>query len=284
MPEPLRLLSADYSTITAEPPNVVFLDAQPLSRHEELDLPPYREFLEDATGIPITYINLPRGDQLPTDPQQLDGIFLGGSLYNLEDAKMYSWIGEEIEFLQSAKGVAVLGSCFGHQALAAAHGGGELIKLPQKVLGYRENIKTTEGMNQPLLNELSDRSAVAVSHSFFVSETPQGLPGVKVIEAARGRYKGKLLPNEILIYWDLEKAEPFGISSQSHYEFKGKAASAFAQDANRPPTINGLPIHHRGSLEIFQQRAERDGGKLIDIWVNKLVIPRYKAHSQAVAV
>ncbi|MFD0916059.1 type 1 glutamine amidotransferase [Pseudahrensia aquimaris] len=69
-----------------------------------------------------TSFDLPRGDALPK-LEDFDGFIIGGSPAFLSDDR--PWIAPLLEFIRAAHAdrVPLLGTCFGHQAIAAALGG-----------------------------------------------------------------------------------------------------------------------------------------------------------------
>lgn len=259
-----------YQGATDGQPRLLFVDAQPLDKHRNLGLLPYGMVLEYTTDInPITVVNLPRGDQLPTDPGQFDGIFFGGSRHDVH--MMLPWMKEEKEFMEAATGkVPILASCFGHQLYASLQGG-KIHELPEKLVGYKSITKTDEGMKHPSLIGLPDSFVFAASHLYFIGQKPPVRRGVIPIELASG-----ILPNEILVYQDSD-GKQLAITSQLHPEFSQDIIPAFARDARRTPALYGNPNLHNGNLVQHYEQTNGAGRIFVRNWVEQQVYPRHKA-------
>lgn len=74
------------------------------------------------------------------DPEATDAVVVLGSVWSVYDrSAVGGWIDAELDWLRDLdrRGVAVLGVCFGAQALAAAHGGA-VEPAPRKEIGWVE--------------------------------------------------------------------------------------------------------------------------------------------------
>ena len=118
----------------------------------------------EALGAPVDVCRPPDGD-VPTDLAPYSHAILTGSEATiLADTE---WIVRACELTRAldARGVKLLGSCFGHQMLARALSGREFVRrTPTPEFGWVEVHKTGSGTRDPLTDALPDRCHVYTSH------------------------------------------------------------------------------------------------------------------------
>jgi len=256
-------------------PKLLFVDAQPLSKHARLGLPLYSRFIEKATGISrITVVNLAEKGKLPDDPSQYDGIVFGGSKHDLREK--LKWMEDEQGFMEAATKaqVPILAFCFGHQLYGALYGG-ELSELRDKVVGYKTVTKTDAGKRHPLLRRLRKSFLLAASHKYYFEKTPSDSSDIIATEIADGDP-----PNAIIEYTNKD-GKHLALTTQLHPEL-ANAIPAFASATDKEkPTMDGILIVDRRTLRRYSKRAEKAGRRLVRNWVKQQVIPH--ARSRAVS-
>ena len=152
----------------------------------------------EAMGVPVDVCRPPDGD-VPEDLAPYSHAILTGSEASiLADTE---WILRACELTRAleARGVKLLGSCFGHQMLARALSGPAFVRrTPTPEFGWIEMRKTGGGTQDPLGDALPDRCHVYTSHFDEVFPLPPGWERVAetadcpyaVIRHTRGRAWG----------------------------------------------------------------------------------------------
>jgi GMP synthase-like glutamine amidotransferase len=152
----------------------------------------------ESLGVAVDVCRPPDGD-VPADLAPYSHAILTGSEASiLADTE---WIvrGCELTRALEARGVKLLGSCFGHQMLARALSGPAFVRrTPTPEFGWVEVRKTGGGARDPLADVLPDRCYVYTSHFDEVFPLPPGWECVAetadcpyaVVRRARGRAWG----------------------------------------------------------------------------------------------
>ncbi len=145
------------------------------------------------------------GGEMPASPAQADAWLVTGSRHGVYDA--LPWIEPLKAFLRAcvARGVPVVGVCFGHQILAEALGGQAAKSDRGWGLGVQDYEVTARA---GWMADLPDRFAVRALHQDQVVRLPEG--ATVLARSAHCDYAA-------LAYGDPER--PFAISLQPHPEF-----------------------------------------------------------------
>ena len=108
-------------------------------RHHREDEPGLLAAAFESSGFEIQ-VHDGAGMGRPPDPEGADAVVVLGSVWSVYDRRAVGdWIDVELDWLRllDRRGVAVLGVCFGAQALAAAHGG-SVVPAQRKEVGWVE--------------------------------------------------------------------------------------------------------------------------------------------------
>jgi GMP synthase-like glutamine amidotransferase len=167
----------------------------------------YPDMFEQLLGMgPLDRFDVQRG-QWPSAPEAYDAYLITGSPAGVYDP--LPWVGNLLAFLRAARGKAALvGVCFGHQAMAQAFGG-EVIKSP-KGWGIGRHVYDVAGA-EPWMDGPGP-IALAASHQDQVVTAP---PSAEVIAAS------PFTPFAALAYPGQR-----AISFQGHPEFSAEFAKA----------------------------------------------------------
>jgi GMP synthase-like glutamine amidotransferase len=105
-------------------------------RHHAIDDAGFIAAAFRARGAELTVRQFPKGGPLPS-LAGVDHIVVLGAVWSVYEERISSWIGEELDWLRAAdaRGIPVLGICFGAQALTAALGG-EVEAAPRSEVGW----------------------------------------------------------------------------------------------------------------------------------------------------
>ncbi|HET7753977.1 MAG TPA: glutamine amidotransferase [Anaeromyxobacteraceae bacterium] len=125
-------------------------------------------------GCAVRVVDAHRGEQLPREVRAFDRVVITGSPHSvLEDAP---WMKRVAEYAResAARGIPVLGVCFGHQLLARAFGG-EVRRNPAgREIGTVTCTLTAAGERDPLFAGVPRTFAVQTTHEDVVVEAPPG--------------------------------------------------------------------------------------------------------------
>jgi len=89
-------------------------------------------------GFKLDIRRLHRGDAVPPDFDEVEGVLSLGGKPNVDDPRdMHPWMDAELAFLREAhaRALPVVGICLGHQLIAAALGG-EVAKADKPEAGF----------------------------------------------------------------------------------------------------------------------------------------------------
>jgi GMP synthase-like glutamine amidotransferase len=128
----------------------------------------------EALGVPVDACR-PRDGELPADLAPYSHAILTGSEASI--LANDEWIVRACELTRAldARGVTLLGSCFGHQMLARALSGPAFVRrTPTPEFGWVEVRKTAGAARDPLADALPDRCHVYTSHFDEVCPLPPG--------------------------------------------------------------------------------------------------------------
>lgn len=115
-----------------------------------------------------------RGDSIPTDLDNIDGVIaLGGPQY--VSSAREPWIAKEIAFLKEAHDcqLPVVGICLGHQMIAAALGTA-VAPMDKPEVGFIDVDLTPAGQTDTILAGIAWRSPQFQLHNEEVKEAPKG--------------------------------------------------------------------------------------------------------------
>jgi GMP synthase-like glutamine amidotransferase len=102
-------------------------------------------------GHRLDIIQLHRGQPVPPDLDNVDGVISMGGPMNLDDAERPDWMRPELDFLKAAHeaDLPVLGVCLGAQLIAEALGG-SVEKMESPEIGFGKVTSTFFGTTDPL--------------------------------------------------------------------------------------------------------------------------------------
>lgn len=127
-----------------------------------------------AAGVHVETVHVCQGERLPSDPRDYTSVLMTGSPLSVTQPE--PWMGPAADFMleAAARGVPVLGVCFGHQLLARAHGGTVAASSKGREIGTVDIQLTAAGREDPLFEGLPERFKVQTTHGDFVTEVPRG--------------------------------------------------------------------------------------------------------------
>ncbi len=126
-------------------------------------------------GHRLKIIRIHRGDTLPPDLDDTDGIVVCGGPQSANDDSL-GWLKTEMEFVRTAHEheMPVIGLCLGSQIVARALGGTVDRNPDGPEIGWGDLSLTPTGREDPLYAGLPWKSVVAHWHQDCVSELPDG--------------------------------------------------------------------------------------------------------------
>lgn len=122
-------------------------------------------------GFKLDIRRLDKGDSVPTDFDDVDGVISLGGPQNVGEA--HAWMQPEMDYLKGAhaRSLPVVGICLGHQLIAAALGG-SVTKMAKPEIGIIDVNVGPAGQTDPVLAGIAWRSPQFSSHSFEVTQLP----------------------------------------------------------------------------------------------------------------
>ncbi|QFU00773.1 GMP synthase [glutamine-hydrolyzing] [Halomonas sp. THAF5a] len=144
---------------------------------EDLFLAALAPLAEARDALTLT-VHDARHEGVPPVPAAGDGVVITGSHAMVSDAEPWSealkpWLVEA-----RARGVAMLGVCYGHQLMAAAFGGVSGYHPAGREVGTRRLRLTEAGQTDPLFGALPATFTAQLTHSQSVLTAP---PGAQVL-------------------------------------------------------------------------------------------------------
>jgi GMP synthase (glutamine-hydrolysing) len=157
--------------------NVLLLKAGEAAASVRLSVGDYdRWFLQTVglSGYRFDIVAAHQGAKLPDTVSDYDAVMMTGS--PLSVTRLEPWMGRAAELMvgAEARGIPVLGVCFGHQLLAHAYGGRVVRNPLGREIGTVEVRLTPEGRADPLFHGLPEQLAVQATHEDIVPEPPTG--------------------------------------------------------------------------------------------------------------
>lgn len=186
--------------------------------------------------------------EMPADPTHADAWLVTGSRHGVYDD--LPWIAPLAAFLRAcvARGVPVVGVCFGHQILAEALGG----RAVKSDRGWALGVQDYEVLARPRwMSRLPDRFAINAFHQDQVVALPAG--ATVLARSAQCAYAA-------LAYGDPET--PIAISIQPHPEYD----AAFMDDLITLRAGTVIPKDAVGPARASLSRAVQN-----DLWMQMIV-------------
>jgi GMP synthase (glutamine-hydrolysing) len=157
--------------------NVLLLKAGEAAASVRLSVGDYdRWFLQTLglSGYRFDIIPVHQGAKLPASTARYDAVMMTGS--PLSVTRLEPWMERAAELMvgAEARGIPVLGVCFGHQLLAHAYGGHVVRNPLGREIGTVEVQLTASGRADALFHGLPERISVQATHEDIVPEPPEG--------------------------------------------------------------------------------------------------------------
>jgi GMP synthase (glutamine-hydrolysing) len=126
-----------------------------------------------AATTPWRTVDVPSGEPLPTDLDQVAGLVVMGGRVSATDPTRHAWMPTELDLLRRAVGeeVPVLGVCLGAQLLGAAHGG-EVTRRALPRGAYVATARTAAATGDPVMGGWPEGAATLFIHEDEVSRLP----------------------------------------------------------------------------------------------------------------
>jgi GMP synthase (glutamine-hydrolysing) len=159
--------------------NVLLLKAGDAAHSVRLSVGDYEHWFVDSLGpggCQLDILHVHRGAKLPDSAAGYDAVVMVMTGSPLSVTRPEPWMERAAEFLvgAAARGVPVLGVCFGHQLLAYAHGA-RVVRNPQgREIGTVEVSLSEAGREDPLFHGLPERFAIQATHEDIVEQPPTG--------------------------------------------------------------------------------------------------------------
>jgi GMP synthase-like glutamine amidotransferase len=118
---------------------------------------------------------LHKGDALPADLDNVDGLISMGGPQDTDEQDQHAWMPGEIDLIKQAheRGIPVLGVCLGAQLVAVALGG-EVARMDTPELGMAPVTLSFFGSTDPILTGLPWNAAAMHAHGCEVTKAPPG--------------------------------------------------------------------------------------------------------------
>ncbi|MEM6260372.1 MAG: type 1 glutamine amidotransferase [Planctomycetota bacterium] len=118
---------------------------------------------------------LHKGDGLPPDLDNVDGVVSMGGPQDTDEIDQHAWMAGEIAMIKEAheRGIPVLGVCLGCQLIAVALGG-EVTRMETPELGMASTTLSFFGSTDPILTGLPWNATAMHAHGCEVTKAPPG--------------------------------------------------------------------------------------------------------------
>lgn len=126
-------------------------------------------------GHKLRIVQLHRGEALPPDLDDVDGVVCMGGPQNTDELDQHGWMQPELDFIKAAHeaDLPVVGICLGAQLIAAALGG-EVAKMDQPEIGFGQVSSTFFGTVDPVLLGVPWNITMFHAHGHEVTKAPPG--------------------------------------------------------------------------------------------------------------
>ncbi|HYO58248.1 glutamine amidotransferase [Archangium sp.] len=157
--------------------NVLLLKAGDAAHAVKLSVGDYEHWFVESLGpggCQFDILHVHRGARLPSSAAGYDVVMMTGSPASVTQPE--PWMERSAEFMvgAAARGIPVLGVCFGHQLLAYAHGARVVRNTQGREIGTVEVTLSEAGREDPLFHGLPERIAVQATHEDIVEQPPAG--------------------------------------------------------------------------------------------------------------
>ncbi|MEM1109208.1 MAG: type 1 glutamine amidotransferase [Planctomycetota bacterium] len=126
-------------------------------------------------GHKLRIVQLYRGEAVPPDLDDVDGVVCMGGPQNTDEADQHDWMQPELDLIKAAHDadLPVLGICLGAQLIATSLGG-EVGHMDQREIGFAEVTSSFFGSTDPVLIGLPWKTTMFHAHGCEVTKAPPG--------------------------------------------------------------------------------------------------------------
>ncbi len=157
--------------------NVLLLKAGDAAPSVKLSVGDYEHWFVETLlpeGCRFDILHVHRGARPPSSAAGYDAVMMTGSPASVTQPE--PWMERAADFMMdaAAKGVPVLGVCFGHQLLAYAHGARVVRNTWGREIGTVEVALSEAGREDPLFQDIPERFTIQTTHEDIVEQPPAG--------------------------------------------------------------------------------------------------------------